>query len=45
MLASDKREEDKKDDDKIMFPLVLVLVGHEEPGNYTHIICYPEIIL
>ena len=37
-----KREEDKKDDSKSMFPLVSVWVRHEDPGNYTHIISLPR---
>ena len=38
----DKREEDKKDDSKSMFPLVAVQVRHQEPGNYTHLILLPR---
>ena len=40
-----KREEDEKDDNKRTFPSVSVWVWHEEPGNCTHLILFPEIIL
>ena len=44
-----KHSQDRKLDNfyeiRKMFPLVLVQVWYKGPGNYTHLILIPEIIL